>query len=179
MRWIEHGERSLYESPWMSLRLVDVEVPGDARFDHHVVRFPNHAAGTVVHDPARGAVLLLWRHRFTTDSWGWEIPAGNLDPGESPVEGAVREAIEESGWRPIDPAPLATYHPMPGAVDQTFHVFYASSAEELGAPVDVSEADRIEWVPVADVRAALFDGRVTEGLSTTALSLALVAGLLA
>ena len=176
MRWIEHGERSLYESPWMSLRLVDVEVPGDVRFDHHVVRFPNHAAGTVMHDPARGAVLLLWRHRFTTDSWGWEVPAGNLDPGESPVEGAVREAVEESGWRPIGPELLVTYHPMPGAVDQTFHVFYASSVEEVGPPVDVFESERVEWVAVPEVRAAILEGRVSEGLSLTALSLAAATG---
>jgi len=179
MRWTEHGERSLYESPWMSLRLVDVEIPGHTRFDHHVVRFPNHAAGTVVHDRARGAVLLLWRHRFITDTWGWEVPAGNLDPGESPAEAAVREAVEESGWRPADLELLATYRPMPGAIDQTFHLFYASKAEEVGPPVDAFEAERVEWVPVADMRAGLTDGRVTEGLSLTALSLAVVRGHLA
>jgi len=176
MRWIEHGERSLYESPWMSLRLVDVEIPGDSRFDHHVVRFPNHAAGTVVHDPDRGAVLLLWRHRFITDSWGWELPAGNLDPGEAPEAGAVREALEESGWRPSALEHLLTYHPMPGAVDQTFHLFYASRAEEVGPPVDTSEAERVEWVPVTDVRDGLLDGRVSEGMSLTALSLVVATG---
>jgi 8-oxo-dGTP pyrophosphatase MutT (NUDIX family) len=178
LRWIEHSERSLYESPWMSLRLVDIEIPGHDRFEHHVVRFPYEAAGTVVHDPGRGAVLLLWRHRFTTDAWGWEIPAGNLDPGEAPADGAIREAVEESGWRPLDAQLLASYHPMPGAVDQTFHVFYASAAEEVGPPVDAFEAERVEWVAVPEVRAALFDGRVTEGMTVTALSLALVAGFL-
>jgi 8-oxo-dGTP pyrophosphatase MutT (NUDIX family) len=176
MRWIEHGERSLYESEWVSLRLVDVEVPGERRFDHHVVRLPQHAAGTVVHDPGRGVVLLLWRHRFITGSWGWEIPAGNLDPGEAPEDGAVREAVEESGWRPAELELLATYHPMPGAVDQTFHVFYAAHATEVGPPTDVAEAERVEWVPVAEVRAGLFDGRVREGMSLTALSLAFTSG---
>jgi hypothetical protein len=36
--WIEHGERAIYDSPWVSLHLVDVEVPGGHRFEHHVVR---------------------------------------------------------------------------------------------------------------------------------------------
>src|SRR3989442_683368 len=75
VRWTVHGERSLYESEWLRLVLVDVEIPDGDRFEHHVIRFPNHAAGTVVRDPDRG-VLLLWRHRFITDTWGWEIPAG-------------------------------------------------------------------------------------------------------
>ena len=89
MRWTVHGERSLYESPWVNLRLVDVEVPGGPRFDHHVVRFPQPAAGTVVCDPVRG-VLLLWRHRFITDTWGWEVPAGRVDDGETPEQPSTR-----------------------------------------------------------------------------------------
>jgi 8-oxo-dGTP pyrophosphatase MutT (NUDIX family) len=176
VRWVEHGERSLYESDWMSLRLVDVEIPGGPRFEHHVLRIPRHAAGTVIHDPVADAVLMLWRHRFITDSWGWEIPAGALDDGESPEDGAVREAVEESGWRPRSLQLLASYHPMPGGVDQTFHVFYAAEADELGAPTEVGESERVEWVPVAEVLDALADGRVNEGMSLTALGLAAASG---
>ena len=76
MRWQVHGERTIYDSEWVRLTLADVEIPGGERFEHHVVRMPNNAAGTVVLDPERG-VLLLWRHRFITDTWGWEIPAGD------------------------------------------------------------------------------------------------------
>ena len=74
MRWTVHGERSLYESEWVSLRLVDVELPDGERFEHHVVRLPVAAASCVIEDPERG-FLLLWRHRFITDTWGWEVPA--------------------------------------------------------------------------------------------------------
>src|SRR5260370_6631070 len=80
MRWIVHGERTLYSSPWVGLRLADVEIPGGERFDHHVVRVPREAAGCVVHDPERG-VLLLWRHRFITDTWGRALQAGATDVG--------------------------------------------------------------------------------------------------
>jgi hypothetical protein len=36
VEWTVHGERTLYDSPWVGLALVDVEVPGGVRFDHHV-----------------------------------------------------------------------------------------------------------------------------------------------
>lgn len=85
MQWTVHGERTLYDSSWIRLALVDVEIPDGERFEHHVVRMPAPAAGVVVHDE-RG-VLLLWRHRFVTDTWGWEVPAGRVDPGESVEEG--------------------------------------------------------------------------------------------
>src|ERR1035437_8223803 len=98
MKWQTFGERTVYDSAWMRVTLVDVAVPGHGRVDHHVLRMPAFASGTVVHDPARG-LLLLWRHRVITDSWGWEIPAGRIDPGESPAEAAARETLEETGWR--------------------------------------------------------------------------------
>ncbi|HEY6533960.1 MAG TPA: NUDIX hydrolase [Acidimicrobiales bacterium] len=176
MRWTVHGERYLHESDWMSLALVDVEIPGGRRFEHHVLRFPRPAAGTVLFDPRSRCVLLLWRHRFITDQWGWEIPAGGLDEGESPEEGAVREAVEESGWRPLSTKHLAGYNPMPGGVDQVFHLYFSNGAEHVGEPTDPSESERIEWVPLDDVRAALTDGRIVEGMSLTALALAFATG---
>ena len=146
MRWTVHGERSLYESEWMNLRLVDVELPSGARFEHHVLR----------------------RHRFVTDSWGWEIPGGRIDEGETPAEAAARETLEETGWRPVALRPLFSYHPLSGGVDQTFHVFAAGSAVEEAEP-DVDEAERVEWVPVERVRELIRDGEVSDGYSLTAL----------
>jgi 8-oxo-dGDP phosphatase len=172
MQWTVHGERSIYDSDWMSMTLVDVELPSGPRFEHHVVRMPAHAAGVVVRDPDRG-VLLLWRHRFITDSWGWEIPAGRVDAGESPVEAAERETLEETGWRPGPLTRWAIYHPTNGTSDATFHVFAAETAVEVGAPTDPDESERIEWLSWADVRAEIAAGRVTDGLSLTALLYAL------
>jgi len=156
----------------MNLSLVDVEVPGHQRFDHHVVRFPGPAAGTVIYERDRG-VLLLWRHRFITDTWGWELPAGGVDPGESLEEGAVREAIEEAGWRPLRLRRMMSYHPINGSVDQTFAVFFADGAEEVGPPTDVSEAERVEWVMLPRLRDEMRAGRVTDGMTLTGLLWAL------
>jgi 8-oxo-dGDP phosphatase len=172
MQWTVHGERSIYDSEWMSMTLADVELPSGPRFEHHVVRMPAHAAGVVVRDAARG-VLLLWRHRFITDSWGWEIPAGRVDAGESPVEAGERETLEETGWRPGPLTELVTYHPTNGMSDATFHVFAAEGATEVGAPTDTDESERVEWLPWDRVRTEIAAGRVTDGLSLTALLYAL------
>lgn len=172
MRWTIHGERSIYDSDWMRLVLVDVEIPGVDRFDHHVVRYPRPASGTVVHDPDRG-VLLLWRHRFITDTWGWEIPAGRIEEGETPEQAAARETLEETGWRAGPLTSLGSYAPSNGSSDQIFHVFAADGATHVGEPTDVSESERIAWVPVDEVRRLVADGEITDGLSLTSLLWAL------
>jgi 8-oxo-dGTP pyrophosphatase MutT (NUDIX family) len=168
MRWIVHGERTLYDSPWVRLALVDIEIPGGERFEHHVVRAPANASGVVVSDEARGA-LLLWRHRFTTDTWGWEIPAGRIDEGESPEQAAARETLEETGWRPGPLTRLTTYYPNNGQSDLAFHLFRADGAEYVGEPSDPSEAERVEWRSWNEIRQSIAAGELADGLSLTAL----------
>ena len=163
-----HGERTIYDSDWVRLTLADVEVPSGRRFEHHVVRMPQEASGVVVDDPARG-VLLLWRHRFTTDTWGWEVPAGRVDVGETPEHAAVRETVEESGWRPGSLTRMATYHPTNGISDAVFHLFSTTTAEHVGPPTDPDEAERVEWLAWPAVLDEIRAGRVVDGLSLTAL----------
>ncbi len=96
VRWTVHGRRPIYDSPWVSLDLVDVEPVGGQRYEHHVVVVPYEAVCVIVQDPERG-ILLLYRHRFITDTAGFEVPAGGIDPGESVADAARREVLEETG----------------------------------------------------------------------------------
>jgi 8-oxo-dGTP pyrophosphatase MutT (NUDIX family) len=172
MRWTVHGERAIYESEWINLVLTDVEIPGGERFDHHVVRMPQQAAGVIVFDPERG-LLLLWRHRFVTDTWGWEIPAGRIDPGETPEEAGARETLEETGWRAGPLRSLFKYQPTNGLSDQVFHIFLADGATHEGDPSDPGESDRVEWVPIDRVRRLARTEEILDGLSLTAILYAL------
>ncbi len=160
----------------MSVDLVEVEPPGAARFEHHVVR-TRPASGTIVVDSRRG-VLLLWRHRFITDTWGFEIPAGGIDPGETPSAAARREVREETGWTVGSVEPLVVFHPSNGLSDQVFHIFVGRDAEMSGPPTDPHESSRIEWVAVEELRRIIADGEMPDGLSLTACSFALATGVL-
>jgi 8-oxo-dGDP phosphatase len=168
MRWAVHGERIVYESPWVRLVVADVELPDGRRIEHDVVRIPREAALTLVHDRERG-LLMLRRHRFITDTWGWEAPAGEMDDGETPEDAAERETLEETGWRPGPIRRLFSYFPMNGRVDHRFHVLLADGAEHVGEPADRNEAERVEWLPVERVRELIGAGEISDGYSLTAL----------
>ncbi|CRK61393.1 hypothetical protein [Alloactinosynnema sp. L-07] len=166
-QWTVHGTRRVFASEWVTIDLDDVEIPGGPRFEHHVIRFPRASVGAVVVDGDR--VLLLWRHRFTTDRWGWEIPAGWADDGEDPAAAARREVLEETGYRVETITPLVVYSPMTGISDQLYRTFLATKVH-LEADHDDAEASRVEWVPVADLPALIAGGQVTDGPSLTALA---------
>ncbi|MEE9414156.1 MAG: hypothetical protein V3V01_02655, partial [Acidimicrobiales bacterium] len=82
---------------------------------------------------------------------------------------AEREAIEESGWRPLGLNKMMSYYPSDGLSDQHFHLFRATGAEYLGPPTDISESERVEWHSPAQVKELLLDGQIKNGLSMTAL----------
>lgn len=166
MRWNVHGHRDVYRSPWVTVSLVDVEVPGGRRYEHHAIQAPD-AAGVVVTDPRQG-MLLLWRHRFLADEWAWEVPGGMIDPGERPEDAARRECIEEAGWEPGPLRLLHRFRPVAGMSTQTFWVYAADRAERVGE-VDSDEAERVEWVPLDRVAEIVRRNQVLDGLSVIAL----------
>jgi NUDIX domain len=102
LEWRTHGERRLYENRWLSLSLVDVEPPNHQRFEHHVVRLGRVAIALVIDADER--VLTLWRYRFATDDWGYELLGGIVEEGEESAATASREVEEESGYRPTGEA---------------------------------------------------------------------------
>ncbi|MBI1758247.1 MAG: NUDIX hydrolase [Actinobacteria bacterium] len=169
MRWETCGRRAVYLSDWVEVWLDDVEVPGGQRFEHHVLRFPRPSVAAVV---LRGeATLLLWRHRFITDSWGWEIPAGWTDHPDEGLEVAVRREIEEeTGHRAAHVEPMTSYHALSGISPMRYTVFLATEVTRIGDPTDGSESTRVEWVPLADIPRLAAAGHISDGPSLTALS---------
>lgn len=166
--WVRRSERAIYQSEWVNLHIADVVMPDGTQVDHHLVRMDRPAVGTIM--ASEQGVLLLHRHRFITDTWGWEVPAGGVDVGETLETAARREALEESGWEPSTVQRLCTFHPANGLLDQTFVIYVSDDAVHRGTPTDVNEAERVEWVSVAEARRLLLDGKITDGLSFGAVS---------
>ena len=133
MQWKNLSEHTVYENPWLGVNLADVELPDGRHLAHYLIRQRPVALATAVND--RAEVLLLWRHRFITDTWGYERAAGVVEDGETLLETTAREMLEETGWRPIAPLRhLVTVEPSNGLSDAAHHVYWCEGAEEIGPP---------------------------------------------
>lgn len=167
------SERSLYQDPWLEVRSADVELPDGRHLDHRLLRMPA-SAGAVCVD-ARRRALLIWRHRFITGLWGWEMPMGRIEPSETPEQTAAREVEEETGWRPGPLRELAMVQPSSGIMDAPHHLYMADAATptQTGEPQDGFEAARVEWVPLADVPELIAKRQIFSSSTITALLLCL------
>ncbi|MCD9143364.1 NUDIX hydrolase [Streptomyces albireticuli] len=169
MRWKNLKERTVYSNRWFRVNLADVALPDGRHLDHFVIRLRPVAVATVVNEA--NEVLLLWRHRFITDTWGWELAAGVVEDGEDPAFAAAREMEEETGWRPGPLRHLMSVEPSNGLTDARHHIYWSDEAECVGEPEDAFESDRREWVPLKLVPDMIGRGEVPAANMAAALLL--------
>jgi 8-oxo-dGTP pyrophosphatase MutT (NUDIX family) len=165
--WKNLGEKPVFETPWFRLRQAEVELPGGRRLDHYLLRLPPYLLTVMLDDSDR--VLMLWRHRFIPDSWGWEVPSGIADPDEDRPAAAAREALKESGWEPLELQPLMQLEPYGGLTDSVEHIFWTRQAVYRGEPEAGFEAERIDWIPLREVPSLIAGGQIRSAGTAAAL----------
>jgi 8-oxo-dGTP pyrophosphatase MutT (NUDIX family) len=130
------------------------------------VDHPGAAAIVAVDDEQR--VLLIQQYRHPIRHRDWEIPAGLLDiAGESPLETAQRELIEEADLTAADWEPLVSIFTTPGGNDEVVHLFLARGLAPVGRAHarEDEEADiRVEWIPLQDAVTGVLHGRLRNGI---------------
>jgi 8-oxo-dGTP pyrophosphatase MutT (NUDIX family) len=157
-KWVIHSERLVDENPHIRLSVATVELPDGTVFDQYVMRMPPAAVAAVL-DDERLRVLMIWRHRFIIDRWVWELPGGYVDPSEDGITAAVREVMEETGWRPRSVRRALTFQPIVGSADCPQDVYIGHGAELTGTP-DINEAERVRWVPLAEIPSMIAHGDI-------------------
>lgn len=139
---------------------------GEGEIVRQYVDHPGAAAIVAMDDQER--VLLIQQYRHPIRHRDWEIPAGLLDvDGESPLETAKRELVEEADLTASEWTPLVSVFTTPGGNDEVVHIFLARGLAEVGDahPRTDEEADiRVEWVALEDAVTGVLEGRLRNGI---------------
>ncbi len=111
---------------------------------------------------SKGNALLVRQFRHPVNKELLELPAGSIDPGETPEQAAVRELREETGYKPGKLERLGGFYAAPGYCTEYLHFFRASQLEK--SPLTAEDTDEIEVVPVspADVLALIASGQICD-----------------
>lgn len=151
------------------LRLVhrDVELPNGRRAAIHVVEHPGAVAILPVF--ADGDVLLIRQFRPSVGRELYEIPAGTLEPGESPLATARREIAEETGYRARRWRKLAAFYTAPGFCTELMHLYVARGLSPARAQGDADEIIRTARMPLSRALDLARRGRVRDAKSLVGL----------
>jgi len=160
----------VYESPWVNLYLDTVRFPNGLVIEkYHLLDFP-HAAVTAIVENEPGKIIFARICRYTTGATEWELPAGGIENGETVIEAARREVLEETGYTSDDHRLMYSYYPMNGSANKLFHVVYCKAIEQTQA-FDENEVSETCWFSRDEVLQMIRNKVISDGFSLTALLL--------
>jgi ADP-ribose diphosphatase len=150
-------ERSLAESP----------VDGEPR-PFHRIRSVDWAQ--ILPITTNNEAVMVRQYRHGSQRITLEMPGGLIDPGEDPATAALRECLEETGYRARSAQPLGTVNPNPALFTHRLHTFYATGVEPEGAIQNTgTEVTEVVLVPVAEREGLLLSGEIEHALVAAAL----------
>lgn len=134
--------------------------PGGVRVVREVVRHPGSAV--VVARREDGRLLLIRQFRFSAQKMLWEVVAGRVDAGESPLQAARRELAEEAGLGAAKWTLLGCFYPSPGFLDERMWLFLASGLRRETLPPDADERISKRWFSPREVGVMIRRGRIQD-----------------
>ena len=147
-----------------------VTLPNGVDTTLEVIRHPGAAA--IVPLTAEGRVLLLRQYRYAVDDWIWEIPAGTLEEGESPLACARRELAEETGFSAAQWHPLGVITPLPAYSDEKIHLFRAEALLPAESRLDVDEIVEVHDFAFEEALAMIAAGTICDAKTISGLAMA-------
>lgn len=159
--------RTLFSGRVLDLGEEEHRLPGGRKATFEIIRHPGGAA--VLPVLADGRVVLIRQYRPALGAMIWEIPAGRLEPGETPEECVHRELVEEAGYAAGRLTSLGGLWSAAGFCDEHVALFAAFDLAQVPAAPEPDEIIEPVAMPLADALAMVFRNEIRDAKTQLAL----------
>jgi len=149
---------------------IDTVREGDTTYVREVVR--HHGSAVIVPVFADDTVALVRQYRHPAVRYLLEIPAGSLDEGETPEEGAARELEEELGFRAGALEKLTEFFVSPGFCEEKMWIYLATDLTETAQRLEDDEIIEVVRIPFTRALEMITDGEIEDAKTIIGLMLA-------
>lgn len=144
-KWKTLSSRPAFEHRWFKVQQDTVELGNGVVLDDYFYYLHGDVAMVLALTESR-EIVLTRQYRHALNEFFIELPSGLVDPGESPLEAAKRELMEETGYGAEQFELLAELAPSPGKIKGVWYVYLAQNARRL-ADVKLEDSEEIEVLP--------------------------------
>lgn len=160
------SENYLYKGKILSLRKDEIILPNGNGAIREVVE---HSGGSCILCEVDGKILLVKQFRYPYKEELLELPAGKLNPGEDPMQTAIRELEEEGGIKADKVELMFEVYPSPGYTDEIIRIYKAVGVTKTSAHLDDDEFLECLWVEKQELKQMIKDGKIKDGKTLIAL----------
>jgi nudix-type nucleoside diphosphatase (YffH/AdpP family) len=157
----------VYAGRVVTLRLESLPIGAGRVAQREIVEHAPGAAIVALDDD--GQVLLVRQHRPAVAAFVLELPAGLVDPGETPLECARRELAEETGYAAEHLQALAQFYTSPGFCTEVLHVFAARGLRPVEVARDEEEEIELVRLPLNAAIERVLHGEMSDAKTITGL----------
>lgn len=163
------SSESLYKGKIFDVRIDSIR-EGDVEYKREIV--VHKGSAVIIPVFADNTVGLVRQYRHAAGEYMLEVPAGSLEAGEDPLEGAIRELEEEVGVVAEKVEKLSEFYVSPGFLSEIMHLYLATELTETAQRLEGDELIEIERVPFAEALAMAQHGEIRDAKTIIALTLA-------
>jgi ADP-ribose pyrophosphatase len=163
------ARHTVHQGRKITVQLDVTTQPDGSELRRDVILHPGAVVIVPLIDSA--TVCLLRNYRFVIEQTLWEVPAGTLEPGETPEATARRELLEETGYVAQHWRKLGQFYASPGVLNEIMHLFLAHDLTPGPAQPEAGEEIEVHQVPLADALRWCVDGTIRDLKTITALLL--------
>ncbi|HZI41229.1 MAG TPA: NUDIX hydrolase [Gemmatimonadaceae bacterium] len=163
------GSRRVYTGRVLNLDIDQVRFPDGSTGELEIIRHPGASAILpFLSDPAGddAQILLIKQYRYAADGFLYEVPAGRLDPNETPLDCARRELMEETGCSAERIEPLYTFYTTPGFIDERIHGFIAMGLSRGESKREADEFMTLETMTLSHALELIQRGEIRDAKTT-------------
>jgi ADP-ribose pyrophosphatase len=160
------SSKTVFEGKVFSVTKDTVIEPGGVQGVRDVVRHNGSVVVLAVDsstNPADPTILIERQYRHAAGQFMLELPAGSIDPGETPLAAAKRELIEETGFRAGKWSRLVTFYASPGFVAEAMHIFLAENLKAGVAEPEEDEKIELLHIPLSEMIDRIAAGKILDG----------------